>query len=152
ARAPRLECDKARIESPPGSSRFQVPPSHDLHRGLLSRVFTPRKVSALEPKVREFCVKCLDPLVGAGGFDFIRDIGDQVPMWTIGMLLGIPVEDQEALRHRIDEGLRLDEGTMQDLGALASEQARWFEEYIDWRVEHPSDDLMTDLLHAEFED
>ena len=27
-----------------------------------------------------------------------------------------------------------------------------FAEYIDWRAEHPSDDIMTDLLHAEFED
>ena len=27
-----------------------------------------------------------------------------------------------------------------------------FAEYIDWRAEHPSDDLMTELLHAEFED
>ena len=27
-----------------------------------------------------------------------------------------------------------------------------FAEYLDWRKEHPSDDLMTDLLNAEFED
>ena len=27
-----------------------------------------------------------------------------------------------------------------------------YAEYIDWRAEHPSDDLMTDMLHAEFED
>ena len=27
-----------------------------------------------------------------------------------------------------------------------------FAEYIDWRMEHPSDDIMTELLHTEFED
>ncbi len=27
-----------------------------------------------------------------------------------------------------------------------------FAEFIDWRTEHPSDDIMTDLLNAEFED
>ena len=27
-----------------------------------------------------------------------------------------------------------------------------FGEYIDWRIDHPSDDLMTELLHTEFED
>ena len=37
-----------------------------------------------------------------------------MPMRTIGMLLGIPEEDQEAIRDRIDEGLRLDEGAMPD--------------------------------------
>ena len=67
-------------------------------------------MAAIEPKVREFCARSLDPLVGAGGFDFIADLGAQMPMRTIGMLLGIPEEDQEAIRDQIDDGLRLDEG------------------------------------------
>ena len=132
---------------------FEDPPGHDLHRGLLSRVFTPRKMNAIEPKVREFCARSLDPLVGAGGFDFIRDLGAQMPMRTIGMLLGIPEQDQEAIRDRIDEGLRLTDGTMPEVAHFgADEQTSGFAEYIDWRAEHPSDDLMTDLLQAEFED
>src|SRR5437879_58957 len=56
-----LEIIKSGTEIPPGSILFEDPPMHDLHRGLLSRLFTPRKVSALEPKVREFCARCLDP-------------------------------------------------------------------------------------------
>jgi len=149
-----LEILKMGMEIPPGSIIFEDPPAHDIHRALLSRVFTPRKVSALEPKVREFCARSLDPLVGSGGFDFIRDIGAQMPMRTIGMLLGIPEQDQEAIRDQIDEGLRLEEGTMpDDPGARAADIATGpFAEYIDWRAEHPSDDLMTELLEAEFED
>jgi cytochrome P450 len=147
-----LEMIKAGIEVPPGSIIFEDPPDHDLHRGLLSRVFTPRRVSALEPKIREFCARSLDPLVGAGGFDFIGDLGAQMPMRTIGMLLGIPEEDQESIRDRIDEGLRLKEGTMPDSEAQARPARNEFEDYIDWRAEHPSDDLMTELLQAEYED
>ena len=147
-----LELLKSGLEVPPGSIIFEDPPTHDLHRSLLSRVFTPRKVSALEPKVREFCARHLDPLVGSGGFDFIRDLGAQMPMRTIGMLLGIPEQDQEAIRDRIDEGLRLTDGTMPDAEAQVREPRTEFEEYIDWRAEHPSDDLMTELLQAEFED
>jgi cytochrome P450 len=146
-----LELIKSGMEIPPGSMIFEDPPNHDLHRGLLSRVFTPRKMNAIEPKVREFCARALDPLVGAGGFDFIRDLGAQMPMRTIGMLLGIPEQDQEAIRDRIDDGLRLEEGTMPDLELVAG-QAGAFGEYIDWRAEHPSDDLMTELLHAEYDD
>jgi cytochrome P450 len=146
-----LELIKSGMEIPPGSMIFEDPPNHDLHRGLLSRVFTPRKMNAIEPKVREFCARALDPLVGAGGFDFIRDLGAQMPMRTIGMLLGIPEQDQEAIRDRIDDGLRLEEGTMPDVEVVAG-QAGAFEEYIDWRAEHPSDDLMTELLQAEYED
>ena len=147
-----LEFIKSGVEIPPGSIIFEDPPMHDLHRGLLSRVFTPRRVGALEPKIREFCARSLDPLVGTGGFDFIRDLGAQMPMRTIGMLLGIPEADQEAIRDRIDEGLRLTEGTMPDAEAQAREARDEFAEYIDWRAQHPSDDLMTELLQGEYED
>jgi cytochrome P450 len=154
ARGTVLELIKSGLEIPRGSIIFEDPPDHDLYRGLLSRVFTPRKMAAIEPKVREFCARCLDPLVGTGGFDFIGDLGAQMPMRTIGMLLGIPEQDQEALRDRIDEGLRLEDGTMPDvdLGTRGHDQSEVFAQYIDWRAEHPSDDLMTELLQAEFED
>jgi cytochrome P450 len=149
-----LEIIKADIEMPPGSIIFEDPPGHDRHRSILSRVFTPRRMAEIEPKVREFCAQSLDPLVGSGGFDFIRDLGAQMPMKTIGMLLGIPEQDQEAIRDRIDEGLRLQDGDMPDMSAryAAAEQTNAFEEYIEWRADNPSDDLMTDLLVAEFED
>src|SRR3984893_879421 len=148
-----LEMIKARLEMPPGSILFEDPPAHDHHRGLLSRVFTPKRMLAIEPKVREFCARSLDPLVGSGGFDFIRDLGAEMPMRTIGMLLGIPEEHQERIRDRLDEGLRLKDGTMpepdESYGALATED---FEEFVDWRTKNPTDDLMTELLNAEFED
>jgi len=154
AKGTLLELIRSGMEIPPGSIIFEDPPGHDMHRGLMSRVFTPKKMNAIEPKVREFCARTLDPLVGSGGFDFIRDLGAQMPMRTIGMLLGIPEQDQEAIRDRIDEGLRLEEGTMPDPSATydAAEQANGFEEYLDWRAKHPSDDLMTELIQAEFED
>jgi cytochrome P450 len=150
-----LELIKRGVEMPAGSIISEDPPTHDVHRGLLSRVFTPRRVSVLEPKVREFCATSLDPLVGTGGFDFIRDLGAQMPMKTIGLLLGIPDRDQETIRDLVDETLRLEDGTMPDdprrQGVRDAVKAA-LAEYIDWRAEHPSDDLMTDLQQAEFED
>ena len=66
-----LEMIKAGIEIPPGSILMEDPPAHDIHRGILSRVFTPKRMNAIEPQVREFCARSLDPLIGSGGFDFI---------------------------------------------------------------------------------
>jgi cytochrome P450 len=146
-----LEIIKANIELPPGIILFEDPPIHDIHRGLMSRVFTPKKMLAVEPKVREFCARTLDPLVGSGGFDFIADLGAQMPMRTIGYLLGIPESDQEAIRDRLDEGLRLTEGTPR-IQESFDNAGELFAEYIDWRRDHPSDDLMTELITAEFED
>ncbi|MBV8984194.1 MAG: cytochrome P450 [Acidimicrobiia bacterium] len=145
-----LELIKQNLELPPGIILFEDPPIHDIHRGLLSRVFTPKKMNAIEPKVREFCARSLDPLVDAGGFDFIADLGAQMPMRTIGFLLGIPEEDQESIRDRLDAGLRLDEDGAPRAPTI--EASEIFAAYVDWRVDHPSDDLMTELLRAEFED
>ena len=154
-RGSTLEIIKANITLPPGIILMEDPPIHDLHRGLLSRVFTPKKMNALEPKVREFCARSLDPLIGAGGFDFIADLGAQMPMRTIGMLLGIPEQDQEAIRDRLDAGLRIEEGedyAPQMGDDFMSAGGEMFADYVEWRAQHPSDDLMTELLTAEFED
>src|ERR1700741_2894704 len=91
-----LEIIKSGTDIPPGSILFEDPPAHDLHRGLLSRLFPPRKIAALEPKIREFCARCLDPLVGTGGFDFIRDLGSLGPMWAMGIRGWIPPPDHRA--------------------------------------------------------
>ena len=146
-----LELIKADIELPPGIITFEDPPEHDVHRSVLSRVFTPKKMNAIEPLVREFCARSLDPLVGSGGFDFIADLGAQMPMRTIGYLLGIPESDQEAIRDAADEGLRMEEGEIPDFNERGFTN-ELFEDYIDWRKDNPSDDLMTELLNAEFED
>jgi cytochrome P450 len=143
---------RANIEIPSGVILMEDPPAHTGHRSLLSRVFTPKKMLALEPQVRAFCAEVLDPLVGAGGFDFINDLGKFMPMRVIGMLLGIPEGDQVAIREHLDESLRLEEGTEPDSEYDAVLSAQVFSDYITWRAEHPSDDLMTELINAEFED
>jgi cytochrome P450 len=147
-----LEIIKANVEMPPGTLIFEDPPIHTIHRSLLSRVFTPRRVAALEPKMREFCAQCLDPLVGGDRFDFITDLGHHMPMRVIGMLFGIPDEDLERVRRGADANLRTAAGEPMEISETPDFGSGIFEEYIDWRVEHPSDDLMTELLHTEFED
>jgi cytochrome P450 len=68
------------------------------------------------------------------------------------MLLGIPEEDQQALRDEMDEGFRLKEGAPPERSQAMLTSGDAFSDYIDWRIEHPSDDLMTELLNAEFDD
>lgn len=155
AKGTLLELIKADIELPAGTIIFEDPPAHQLHRGLMSRVFTPRRMAAIEPDIRAFCARSLDPLVGSDGFDVIAEVGAQIPMRTIGMLLGIPESDQERLRDKIDDGLKLaDDSEMPSLSEGFSElgQATLFEEYIDYRYRHPGDDVMTDLITAEYTD
>jgi len=55
------------IEVPPGVILFEDPPLHDLHRRVLSKVFTPRRMEEIEPLTRQYCVRTLDPLIGRAG-------------------------------------------------------------------------------------
>jgi cytochrome P450 len=148
-----LELIKANLDIPPGSIIFEDPPAHTVHRALLTRVFRPKAIAGLEPKVRQFCADALDSHTDSDGFDFIGVLGAFMPMRSIGMLLGIPEADQVRIRDYIDERLKLTDDGRPTLGAeYGSMQNELFADYIDWRADHPADDLMTELLQAEFED
>jgi cytochrome P450 len=147
-----LDIIKAGVELPPGVILFEDPPLHTMHRGLMSRVFTPRRMAQLEDQVRRFCIRCLDPLVGADRFDIVAELGSMMPMRVIGMLLGIPEQDQVAVRNKTDANLRTEPGKPMDVKEDEVANGAMFAEYVEWRAEHPSDDLMTQLLNAEFED
>lgn len=146
-----IELIKAEVEMPPGVFIFEDPPLHTVHRGVVARLFTPRRLNGLEPLVREYTVRTLDALLGRERFDVIADVGGQVPMRVIGMLLGIPEQDLQAVRARTDNALRTEEGRPMDYDEGMS-VGEGFEEYVDWRVEHPSDDVITELLNVEFDD
>ena len=147
-----LDIMKANITLPKGVVMFEDPPVHTAQRGLLSRVFTPKRMAQLEDQVRRYCISCLDPLVGSDGFDIISELGTMLPMRVIGMLLGIPEQDQVAVRNKTDENLRTKPGKPMVIVEDAVANGEMFADYIDWRAQHPSDDLMTVLLNAEFED
>ena len=148
-----MEMIKQGVVIPPGSILFEDPPTHDVHRGLLSRVFTPKKMAAIEPQVREFCAKTLDPHVGSDGFDFIADLGAVMPTRTIGMLLGIPETAQDELRSRFEDGFNLKEdGVMPEQAEYGVARHELYYEFYDARLAEPQDDLMSALIHTEFED
>lgn len=148
-----LEWIKGGLEVPSGIVSFEDPPIHNIHRNLLARMFTPRKINALEEKIRQFCSRNLDPVVGTGRFDFVRDLGAQMPMQVIGMLLGIPDHDLESVRERSHNNMKTESGQPMKLSARGIQQlGAAYADYIDWRAEHPSDDIMTELLNVEFED
>jgi len=147
-----LEIIKADMTLPSGVLLFEDPPVHTTHRGVMSRVFTPKRMAALEDEVRRYCAGCLDPLIGSGGFDIITEFASTLPMRVIGMLLGIPEQDQVAVRNKTDENLRTVPGEPMAIKEEEVASGAMFEDYIDWRAQHPSDDLMTQLLNAEFED
>lgn len=153
ARGVVLEIIKAGVEIPPGLLIFEDPPVHDIHRSLLSRAFTPRKINALEPMIREFTQRCLDPLVGGDRLDFVKDLGAIMPLRVVGMLFGIPEDYQRRVQEDGEKFVRTKRGgRMTDNTDAKLADGEVFADFIDWRTTHPADDLTTELLNAEFED
>ncbi len=144
---------KAGVEMPDGLFIMEDPPRHTIHRSLVSRLFTPRAVSRIEPQIDAAFHQAAEALVGATRFDFMRDFAHLLPIQVIGMLLGLPEKDHLALRETFHRSQN--EGTADPdrdaLGGIA-EAFLWFNEYLEFREEHPQDDLMTELLNLDFED
>src|SRR3954453_4617222 len=66
------------------------PPEHDRLRALVSRVFTPRRVEALEPMIRDVIPEFLAPLEAARSFDAVADFSANFPVEIISRMLGVP--------------------------------------------------------------
>jgi cytochrome P450 len=146
-----LDQIKTNYQFPPGTLIYEDEPVHGPRRALLARVFTPKKLTDLEPQTRAYAARCLDQFVGAGSFDFATDIGNKIPMRVIGMMLGIPEEHQDDIKRKLDSILDQKPGEKWEVPEAAF-TGEIFADYVDWRVKNPSDDLMTQLVEAEFED
>ena len=147
-----LEVVKADPVMPPGVFINEDPPLHTIHRALVSRAFMPKRIREIEDKVRAFCVACLDPIVGSDRFDFVQDLGAELPMRTIGMLVGIPDADQPSVRAHAHRVLRNKPGEPLPVKKDHYFDGDMFTDYLAWRKDNPSDDLITELLSVEFED
>lgn len=147
-----LEVVKADPVMPPGVFINEDPPLHTIHRALVSRAFTPKRIREIEDKVRTFCIACLDPIVGSDRFDFVQDLGAELPMRTIGMLVGIPDSDQPSVRAHAHAVLRNEPGKPLPVKKDHYFDGNMFSDYLAWRTKNPSDDLITELLNVEFED
>jgi cytochrome P450 len=123
-------------------------------RNLVSKGFTPRRVAALEARIREIAVGYLDARVGSGGFDVIADFAGKLPMDVISEMLGVPPADRTELRAWADLLVHREEGVrdvprqgMEAFGRIRS----YFKALLAERRKHPGEDLTSALLRAEIE-
>lgn len=141
------------IEVPPGLFIAEDQPQHSMHRAIVARLFTPRAVAGLEPEIRRVCEEIVDDLGGRERFDFMRDFALRLPVQVIGLLVGVPREDQADLLQVFQASSH--EGSADPEQKVLQgilDAAAWFDDYLDWREQHPADDVMTQLVQHEFED
>ena len=128
------------------------PPEHDRLRALVSRVFTPRAVGALEPMVREVIVSFLAPFDDADSFDAVADFSGPFPVEIISRMLGVPEGERQQIRHWLDVGLHREPGQMEPtpegIAAQMESGAYWLE-LTEAKRRQPTDDMISRLTQVE---
>ena len=127
------------------------PPAHTALRRLVSRAFTPRRVSDLEPAIRALSRTYLDGLRSSSAADLIVEYAAPLPMDVISKLLGVPDGDQQQLREWSDALLHRDEGDMDVTPAgidAAYQLYKYFTAFVTERRADPGDDDLAAALVA----
>ncbi len=131
------------------------PPRHTRLRSLVNRAFTPRRISALEGRIREIATQLIDEIVDRASCDLVADLTGPLPTITIAELLGVPAEDHKMFKEKSnallnrapDEQRRMDP----QMFAPIVELTQYLNHVYELRREEPRDDLMSALLEAEIE-
>jgi cytochrome P450 len=134
---------------------FMDPPDHTQLRTLVSRAFTPRRVTQLEARIRELCAELFDAQLGRAEFDYVQDFAARLPAEVIAALIGVPESDRQHVREQIDLVFHIEPGVgmINDISLEAGNVLnRYLSEQLKDRAQHPQDDMLTDLVRAEITD
>ncbi len=134
---------------------FMDPPEHDRMRRLVSRAFTPRAMTRMEPVAREVIGGFLDEIPSPGEFDAVVDFAAPFPVEIISALLGVPKADRQQIRHWTDAVLHRNPNdlnpTPEGMEALRLRKEYFHALLADKRA-HPGDDMIGELIDAEVAD
>jgi cytochrome P450 family 142 subfamily A polypeptide 1 len=131
-------------------------PEHVRRRRLVSEGFTPKRVRAMEDKLRMVCDAIIDTVCAEGRCDFVRDIAAPLPIIMIGDMLGVAPDDRDDLLRWSDDMLKGQGSPDPDAMVNAANAFTEYSEYIhpvfdDRRATGNGDDLVGVLCHAEID-
>ncbi len=134
----------------------QDPPVHRRYRGMVNQAFTARRVSTLEPYIEKLCHELIDGFIENGRCEFVVDFAERVPLTVIADQLGVPLSDYELFKSWSDAFVaQLSQMASPDEAVRAAELIYDYQQYfakkIEERRENPEDDIISDIVHAQFE-
>ena len=158
-RNPRAELREQILGDRPQRGTHQIlnldPPDHTRLRKLVQKVFTPRMVEQLAPRVQAMVDDALDAVVARGdGMDVIADLAFPLPFRVISDMLGMPDAEEAQLRdwaHTLTLSLE-PLLALQHLDEILDASDHIIEHVLDaieWKRTHPADDLLSALIAAE---
>jgi cytochrome P450 family 142 subfamily A polypeptide 1 len=128
-------------------------PEHARQRRLVSRGFTPSRITDLFDHIRELARELIDNVAARGECDFVDDIAKQLPLIVIAEMLGLPIEDRDRLAHWSDTMMAGESAADGDplqtaAGEAWGEYVTYLVTLLEDRRAHPRDDLISVLLSS----
>ncbi len=127
------------------------PPLHSQIRGLITKAFTPRRIAAMEPVIREIAADLIADVRPLGGADLVESFTWPLPLRVMGAMLGIPADSLPDVHRWSNDWL-----TLHQAAESEEEQLGWAHSVVALqhylmgvlreRIEAPQDDLITALL------
>lgn len=128
-------------------------PEHARQRRLVSRGFTPNRITQLMDHIRDIARELIGNVAARGQCDFVTDIAKPLPLIVIAEMLGLPIEDRDRLADWSDtmmaaEGAAEDDAIMQAAGQAWGEYIAYLAALLEERRASPRDDLISVLLSS----
>ncbi len=128
------------------------PPEHTDHRAIVNRGFTPRRIAAMEPRVRKLADELISAFFPRRRCDLVEEYSNPIPVAMIAELLGLPAERRDDFK-RWSAALIV--GSTQIGSTVNTALFKEFRDYmsavVEQRRREPGDDLISLLVHAEQE-
>ncbi|GAA4362692.1 cytochrome P450 [Nocardioides caricicola] len=134
------------------------PPRQQRLRKLVSKGFTPRRVTELAPQIQRltdhYLGQCLEQAGDGKGFDWIADFAGRLPMDVISEMMGVPESDRQEVRRLADLVVHREEGVYDVPAAgmaAALDLVVYYADMVEQRKKRPTEDLTSSLLVAEID-
>lgn len=134
------------------------PPIHKKLRDLVSRAFTIRAVTQLEPRIEDIANQMLDQVAERGHMELIQDLAAPLPIIVIAEMMGIPSEDRDLFKRWADQlidsagNIFIDDvNPEKNPQQILEEMNDYFQKIIEQRRAEPKEDLISSLIAAEID-
>jgi len=128
------------------------PPFHADARRLLLPAFSPQVVAEWEPEIRRLCNELIDNMGSVDTVDAAVQYAQNIPVYVIARMLGLPLEDSDYFRETVHL-------VLEEIGAEFGERQGGFEKleaylgrHVQDHIDNPKDDLIGFLLNAKIYD
>jgi cholest-4-en-3-one 26-monooxygenase len=127
-------------------------PEHTRLRKIVSRLFTPRAVAALEASLADAARDIVAAAAEKDGGDFVDDIAMRLPLLAIADLIGVPEADREKLFHWTNTIMNTEDPDFEsDYAAANAELMGYAYNMAEERRRCPADDIVTRLIEADID-